>query len=375
MAGIYIHIPFCKQACHYCNFHFSTSLGLKEALVQALKTELSMQKDYLGQAKIESIYFGGGTPSILSATEIDQLINQIHKFYTIDTQHELTLEANPDDLSKEKLSDLSAIGVNRLSIGIQSFYNEDLLWMNRSHDASQAFSSIKDAQDIGITDLSIDLIFGSHTTTMSMWEDNLLKTTQLDIPHISCYGLTVEEGTALSHHIASGKTLGLDNALGAEQFQLTSEVLGASNYEHYEISNYAKNGCYSKHNTNYWKQVPYLGIGPAAHSYNGTIRQWNIANNKKYIDAIAQNQVPSNTERLTTQDKFNEYIMTGLRTMWGCNLNLLTQLKTDWQELLNPELTKLVNDGHIIISDSTIILTSEGKLLADKVMSQLFITV
>lgn len=374
MAGIYVHIPFCKQACHYCNFHFSTSLGLMDELVASLVNEISLQKDYLNNAKIKTIYFGGGTPSILAARHINKLLETIYKHHTIAESVELTLEANPDDLSKEKLTALSQIGVNRLSIGIQSFFDKDLEWMNRSHNAGEAKSCIQFAQEVGITDLSIDLIFGSETTTMEMWKENLEQTIQLDIPHVSCYGLTVEKGTALAHFIQSGKMKNLDNNLGAEQFEFTTQFLTGQAYEHYEISNYAKDQRYSKHNTNYWRQIPYLGIGPAAHSYNGNSRQWNVNNNKKYITALNDNQLPSNMEVLSSTDKFNEYIMTGLRTMWGCDVKQLDALVPDWRAILDEELSQNIETGNLHIDNKKVYLSNAGKLIADKVMGQLFIT-
>lgn len=374
MAGIYIHIPFCKKACHYCNFHFSTSLGLQQELVAALIKEIELQKDFLNGANIETIYFGGGTPSILDLTEVADILDQVVKVHPVVSQPEITLEANPDDLSASKLRGLAQLGINRLSIGIQSFHDEDLLWMNRSHNVEEAKTCIATAQDVGIDDLSIDLIFGSHMTTDTMWKKNLEIAISYRVPHISAYGLTVESGTALAHQIAAGKSDALDNNLGASQFTMTDELLTAAGYEHYEISNYAKDKKYSKHNTNYWKQTPYLGIGPAAHSYNGTNRQWNVANNKKYIDSLAENKVPLTIENLTPTNKFNEYILTGLRTMWGCDKEQLSRLNPRWERLLQPDLDELINKGQLVNNENKLILTPSGKLMADTIMSQLFLT-
>ena len=374
MAGIYVHIPFCKQACHYCNFHFSTSLGLMEPLIAAILKEIELQSNYLQGATVETLYFGGGTPSILSTADIAQLIETIYKVYPLASQLELTLEANPDDLTKDKLKELASIGINRLSIGVQSFHDIDLKWMNRSHNADEAFGCIQDAQSVGITDLSIDLIFGSQTTTMAMWEDNLKKATALELPHLSCYGLTVEEGTALAHYIHTGKMNSLDNNLGAEQFEITQQLLTNNKYEHYEISNYAKDNRYSRHNTNYWRQVPYLGLGPAAHSYDGIDRQWNIANNKKYITALTEGALPYTKEKLSKADRYNEYVMTGLRTMWGCDLSQFDLLFPNWKSKNGVELDRLLAEGHITKKDESIVLSKKGKLIADQIMSQLFIT-
>ncbi len=374
MAGIYVHIPFCKQACHYCNFHFSTSLGLMDPLVAAILKEIELQSNYLKGATVETIYFGGGTPSILSTANIELLIGALYKKHPIGNNLELTLEANPDDLTKTKLQELASIGINRLSIGVQSFHDRDLQWMNRSHNGKEALSCIKDAQSVGITDLSIDLIFGSQATTMAIWEENLLQAVELDLPHLSCYGLTVEEGTALAHYIHTGKMKQLDNSLGAEQFEITRQLLTDNKYEHYEISNYAKDQRYSRHNTNYWKQVPYLGLGPAAHSYDGMDRQWNIANNKKYLDALTEEHLPFTKEALSTTDRYNEYIMTGLRTMWGCELSQLDLLYPNWKSETEAELDQLIKKGHVSMTTESIFLSAKGKLLADQVMSQLFIT-
>jgi len=374
MAGIYIHIPFCKKACHYCNFHFSTSFGQKEALVSAIIREIALRKDYLEGAKINTIYFGGGTPSVLASAELEQILQEIYKCHTVDNQAEVTLEANPDDLSKDKLVAFKELGINRLSIGIQSFHETDLLWMNRSHNALQARQCIEQAMHLGLDDISIDLIFGSNTTTTKMWEENLLTAVSYQLPHLSCYGLTVEEGTALAHHIKTNKTGALNNKLGAEQFELTNQILCGHHYEHYEISNYALDNKYSKHNTNYWKQVPYLGIGPAAHSYDGIYRQWNIAHNKKYIDSLNDNELPATKEKLSKTDRFNEYLMTGLRAMWGCELKQLTLLNDNWPNLLTHELKQLQQDNLISLTTNELRLTEEGKLVGDRIISQLFLT-
>ncbi len=374
MAGIYIHIPFCKKACHYCNFHFSTTLNLQNDIVKALIKEIKLQKEFLGAAKIETIYFGGGTPSILSTTEIQQILKTIIQNYSISEHPEITLEANPDDLTSDKLASLKSIGINRLSIGIQSFHEQDLVWMNRSHNVQQAKDCIHDAQSIGFDNISIDLIFGSNTTTPQMWLENLEQATAYGVLHISAYSLTVEKGTALQHVIAKGKEKALDSALGAEQFKMTSAFLADCGYEHYEISNYAKQQKYSRHNTNYWKQVPYLGIGPAAHSYKSGLRQWNIAHNAKYLEALEKDSIPATTEILSKEDVFNEYIMTGLRTIWGCNKSQLDRLYPEWSTQLAAELSQLIETNQIHETKETITLTREGRLIADTIISQLFLT-
>lgn len=374
MAGIYIHIPFCKQACHYCNFHFSTTLSQKNELTTAIIQEIALQKDYLSGANLETIYFGGGTPSILKAAEIESILNELAKHHSIDSGAELTLEANPDDLTKEKLYDLKSLGINRLSIGIQSFHEVDLKWMNRSHDAKEARNCITNARATGFEDLSVDLIFGSNTTTTEMWAENLATAAEYEIPHLSCYGLTVEEGTALNHFIKSGKQAAPEENLSADQFEMTMAYLAKHGYEQYEISNYAKDERYSRHNTNYWKQVSYLGLGPAAHSYNGNNRQWNVAHNKKYIDSISEDKVPFEIENLSTRDKVNEYLLTGLRTIWGCKKTQLEFIKPGSVEELSGDLELLIAKGQVEDKGDFFHLTAKGKLLADAIISQLFLS-
>ncbi len=374
MAGIYIHIPFCKQACHYCNFHFSTSLGQKEELLAAIIREIDLQKDYLAQATIETIYFGGGTPSILSAGEIEAILSTIAKHHSIAPDAELTLEANPDDLNAKKLSELKSAGIKRLSIGIQSFHDNDLAWMNRSHDASEARKCLDLARAEGFDNLSADLIFGSNTTTTQLWQENLEIAAAYKLQHLSCYSLTVEKGTALNHFIQSGKITAPPESLAEEQFNLTMDFLRDHGYEHYEISNYAKNKQYSRHNTNYWKQVSYLGIGPSAHSYNGNNRQWNIAHNAKYISSLKENKLLAEIEELSKTDQINEYLLTGLRTMWGCNQRHLDGLHPEWKRFIEEDLAEQIEQKNITEDNNHLYLTAKGKLMADTIISQLFLT-
>jgi len=315
MAGIYIHIPFCKQACYYCDFHFSTSLKYKDELIQALIKEIKLQKDYLAGETVETVYFGGGTPSVLNADEINILLNTITNLHTVSANAEITLEANPDDLSKEKLQALRQTSLNRLSIGIQSFFDEDLAWMNRAHRANEAESSVKRAQDTGFENITADLIYGYPLLTDQKWKYNLDKIFALDIPHVSSYSMTVEPRTALASFIKTKKQQPMDEQQSAEQFILLMDAMQAHGFEHYEISNFCKPGNYSRHNSNYWKGVKYLGLGPSAHSYNGETRQWNVANNAKYIVALEKSEIPAETETLSEANRLNEYIMTSLRTM------------------------------------------------------------
>ncbi len=372
MAGIYIHIPFCRQACHYCNFHFSTSLKYKADLVTALTQELVLRKDYLGEDIIETIYLGGGTPSLLDKNELNVLMETIHKHYPVAPTAEITLEANPDDLTIEKLKELKAGGINRLSIGIQSFHDIDLTWMNRSHNAIQARSSVEEAKALGFDNLSIDLIFGCPTSTEQSWAKNLELVAQLDVPHISCYGLTIEEKTALAHQVKTQTGQLPNEESNAEQFAITMKELYRQGYEQYEISNYAKNQLYSNHNTNYWKQVPYLGIGPSAHSFDGQSRQWNQANNSKYIKELSLGVLPSEKETLSPRDLYNEYILTQLRTQWGCRVEDLRKNHTAYVEHFLAEIESPIEKGLLQRNADTITLTQEGKYLADQITSELF---
>ena len=375
MAGIYIHIPFCKQACYYCDFHFSTQTDLKERLVQALARELELQKEYLQKERIDTIYFGGGTPSLLSAGELDFILNTIHRYHPVTPQPEITLEANPDDLTKEKISDIRTVGINRLSIGIQSFDDAILKKLNRAHLASDALLSVMRAQEAGIHNISIDLIYSIPEQSDAQLLDNLEKACQLKPTHISTYSLTIEEKTVFGRWNQKGKFLAMQEDQSAKQFELVMDQLIERGFEHYEISNFAQPGFYSQHNTSYWQQKKYLGIGPSAHSYNFVSRQFNIANNSKYIQAIASGTLPSEVEILSLKDKINEHIFTGLRTQWGVNLkylketlhfNITTELK---EQLVKLQKLKLITLDE---AQSTLLLTREGKLVADQVAADLF---
>ena len=320
MAGIYIHIPFCKQACSYCDFHFSTQLKNKSKLVSSLLVEADLRQNYLNE-KVESIYFGGGTPSLLNANEINKIINQLYKFYNIESNIEITLEANPDDLSSEYLIQLRNTPINRLSIGVQSFDQEDLQFMNRAHSASEAKSSILKAQDKGFENLTIDLIFGSPTSNLKKWEQNLDTFFSLNIPHLSAYSLTVEEGTRLAHDIRKGKVKRLEDNLVLAQYNQLQNAIKDNGFEQYEVSNYCKNESYAKHNSAYWKSTPYLGLGPSAHSFNGNSRQWNIKNNALYIKNLYSKLPYFELEELSEENRYHELLITALRTKWGISLS------------------------------------------------------
>ena len=372
MAGIYIHIPFCRQACHYCDFHFSTSLKNRDQLVQALHREIRLQRTYLHNDIVETIYFGGGTPSLLNAMEISQLINTIHQNLKVDSKVEITLEANPDDLNTIKLRGLGHTPVNRLSIGLQSFFDEDLKWMNRAHSAAEADLCIKTAQDAGFHNLTVDLIYGYPLLTDEKWDYNLQKVFGAGVPHVSAYAMTVESGTALASVISRGLQPAIDDSQSAVQFVYLMNEMAANGFEHYEISNFCRPGHYSRHNSSYWQRAKYLGIGPSAHSYNGDMRQWNVANNNLYIQAINGGIVPFESEVLSSTDQLNEYVMTSLRTIWGLDLQKLYTMKTSSNAELLKAARPFFKNGWITQKDHFITLTQAGKLYADHIASQLF---
>lgn len=374
MAGIYLHIPFCKKACHYCDFHFSTSPQYKEPMLKALRRELLLRKNYLGNQAIETIYFGGGTPSLLSANELQMLLGEIVDQFDVSSNAEITIEANPDDLNPQRVKELRQTLINRFSIGIQSFFEEDLRWMNRAHTAIEAQSSIKRVQDAGFENITADLIYGYPLLSNPKWEHNIQELIQLHIPHISSYSMTVEPATALSAFIKKGEQKAMDEGQSAAQFLILMEQLKEAGFEHYEISNFAKPGSYSKHNSNYWEGVSYLGIGPSAHSFNGESRQWNISNNAKYIDQIQNGKIPSEIEVLTKENRINEYIMTSLRTSKGMDLNKIKdQFGSDYANEIKNNLEPLIEKNWILMTEQLITLTTDGKLFADHIASELFI--
>ena len=376
MAGIYIHVPFCKQACYYCDFHFSTNLLTREKLVASLGEELLLQKNYFRNPEaIQTIYFGGGTPSILEQKEIERLLHAIAKHYTITPSPEITLEANPDDLTVEKLRQLKASGINRLSIGIQSFDNEVLKFLNRAHDAAMATSCIKMAQDLGFSNISVDLIYGIPQQDDAMWQKHVLEALSLQPQHLSAYALTVEEKTVLGKWTRQGKFHPATNDYAAQQMDILIDALEKRGYEHYEVSNFALPGFHAVHNSSYWQQKPYLGIGPSAHSYNGTTRQYNISNNSIYIKSIEDHKVPCETEVLSREDKINEIILTTLRTSKGCDTQKIRHDfefdLLDHHKLYIEQIIQL--DFACIEGDGTLKLTRKGRMLADKISSDLFI--
>lgn len=374
MAGIYIHIPFCKKACHYCDFHFSTSPVYKDQMVRALRNELILRKNYTGNEQIETIYFGGGTPSVLSADELGMLIHEITEYYPVSDSAEISLEANPDDLSPQKVKELRQIPVNRFSIGIQSFFEEDLKWMNRAHNADEAHGSIKRVQDAGFENITADLIYGFPLLSDEKWEYNIRQLIELQIPHISSYSMTVEPATALAAKIKKGVQKPMNESQSASQFMMLMEELAVAGFEHYEISNFSKPGWHSKHNSNYWEGISYIGIGPSAHSYNGESRQWNVSDNMKYIAALEGNKIPFEIEHLTMENRINEYIMTSLRTSKGLDLDVISQrFHNDYNPQILESLEPFLEKEWVIINDQKVTLSKEGKLFADHIASELFV--
>ena len=373
MAGIYLHIPFCKQACHYCNFHFSTSMKLQNDFLAALLKEIDIRRDYIGGEKVKTIYFGGGTPSLLNGDQLRRIMRALYSSFDIDASAEITFEANPDDIDELRLITWKQNGINRLSIGIQSFFNEDLVWMNRAHNDAQALGCIKLAQNEGFDNMSIDLIYGTPTLTDEHWMQNMQTAVSLNVPHLSCYALTVEPGTALDSMTSKKKVLPVNSDDQARQFMMMTEFLVSKGYEHYEISNFSLPGKRSRHNRSYWNGAKYSGLGPSAHSFNGASRQWNVANNMLYIKSLENNQVPFEHELLSENQRFNEYVMTSLRTKEGTDIELSRQkFGNRSAENLIKNSSKFIERGWMKNENERLVLTKEGKLFADGIAAELF---
>lgn len=373
MAGIYIHIPFCKQACSYCDFYFSTHLLNKQDFLQALYTEIALRSNYLAGQDVETIYFGGGTPSQLEVAELNEIIQRIKENYTIAKSTEITVESNPDNLTTDYLTSLFQIGVNRLSIGIQSFKNEDLQLMNRAHNSAEAQHCVGNARAVGFENISIDLIYGLPNSSFSDWKTNIEKALELNPEHISAYNLTIEKGTPLAHSVAKGRVIIPSDAEVVEQHNLLVHQLSQAGFEHYETSNFARAGFRSKHNSSYWKGVHYLGLGPSAHSFNETSRSWNVASTKKYVEAISKKGSFFETEVLSDTDRMNEFIMTGLRTVEGINLHHFeSNFGTQALQQLLTEATSNLKKGLITKTQNRLEITAEGKVLLDGITAELF---
>jgi putative oxygen-independent coproporphyrinogen III oxidase len=374
LAGIYIHIPFCRQACTYCNFHFSVSTKNKAALINTINKEITLSKDFIKDTKIETIYFGGGTPSMLTEIELLSIFKILQNKFTIADDAEITLEANPDDINTKMLGQWKTAGINRLSVGLQSFNEAELKWMNRAHNATQSLQCLDDIEDAGFTNYSVDLIYGSPLQTNEDLKNNFTIIAQRNIPHISCYALTVENGTVLNKLIQEKKSPNVNTDKQAAQFHLLLEMMEANGYEQYEISNFSKPSYRSKHNSSYWQGKPYFGFGPSAHSYNGIgIRRWNVSNNSLYIQSLEKNIIPYEEEILTDEDCVNEYVMTSLRTVEGINVEILAQkfgIKNKERILFSSK--KYIEQGRLIYQNTTLQLTKEGKFFADGIAADLF---
>ncbi len=371
---LYIHIPFCKQACHYCDFHFSTNLAQKVKMIDAICEEIELRKSYLSDNTLKTIYFGGGTPSLLSEKELDKLFTCIHKYFKVVANAEITLEANPDDLSDKNFKIFKSLGINRLSIGIQSFNENHLKFMNRAHNSKEALDCVNLAKDAGFDNISIDLIYGIPFENHTALENDIILAKQLEVSHISAYCLTIEPKTTFGKWVKTNKIKPIDESFAAEQFNILMDGLNNGGYEQYEISNFARNGNYSKHNSSYWSGKPYLGLGPSAHSFDGESRQNNISNNNLYIKGIDDRDLNISKEILSIFDKTNEYLMTSLRTIWGCNLKKIEEISGNLFFDQNASaLKKYLDKNWITKNGETINLTQNGKYFADLIASDLFI--
>ncbi len=376
MAGLYLHIPFCKQACHYCDFHFSTSLGLKSQFVDALLKEMALRRHYLPDpaAPLETIYFGGGTPSLLTEEELGRIFAAIRENFTVAPQAEITFEANPDDLTVEKLAVLAASPVNRLSIGLQSFHEPHLRLMNRAHSAQESWEAVRRAQAAGFENISVDLIYGVPAASHTIWEADLSRLFELGVPHVSAYALTIEPDTAFGRRLQKGIFVAPPDEFVARQFEILLAQLRRHGYEQYEISNFCQPGRESRHNANYWRGVPYLGLGPSAHSFDGRSRQYAVANNPQYVTAVLERgQVPATVEYLSPLDQANEYLLTTLRTSRGCDLGHLRDvLGVDLLATRADYLRSLAEQEMATLEHNVLRLTDAGKLLADHITLELF---
>ena len=373
MAGIYIHIPFCRKACRYCDFHFTISLSQRSEIIKAIGRELTMRRDYTGENEIRTIYFGGGTPSVLNQDELSYLLSCLNG-YPISDEVEISFEANPDDLTEDYLKMLFCLGINRLSIGIQSFYEEDLALMRRSHSVRQAYEAIENACMIGFGNVNIDLIYGFPGMDSAKWEKNLKIVMGFNIAHLSAYHLSYEPGTIFDHWRKKGKLLPVQEEESLEQFGLLRKITRENGYEHYEISNFAKEGYISQHNTNYWRQVPYIGAGPSAHSYDGRSRRWNLSSNSKYCDNLMKDAMYYEEEELSDKDLYNEYIMTSLRTIWGIDPTYIIHTFGESRyEYFKDKISRFIDNETVEMKSDTYTLTEKGIFLADNIIADLFI--
>ena len=376
MSGIYIHIPFCKKACFYCDFHFTVSFKIKEKIITAICQELTTRKDFFDPKEtINSIYFGGGTPSVLSIKEIDEILGGVYSHYNVEKNAEITFECNPDDLTQDYLRELKFVGINRLSIGVQSFNDEHLKWMNRSHDASQSKKSIEYAAEAGFNNITLDLIYGLPQLSNKEWSANLNEALSLPINHLSAYSLTMEENTPYIKLVNQGKYKKPSDGISSNHYQILVQQTTDLGWEHYEVSSFCKPGNYSKHNSSYWSGNKYIGVGPSAHSYDGNSRHWNVSNNKSYLECISTKKRYFESEELTVSNQVNEYLLTGLRTKWGVDVELLSN-KYDYNimSLFEKEIKYWILLNWMEMKDSNMKLTNKGMLFADHISSILFLS-
>ena len=372
MSGLYLHIPFCKKACHYCNFHFSTSMRHADDMMAVIQQEIRLRKKD-AKTPVDTIYFGGGTPSVLSPAQLQLLIDEVNQCYDVVKNPEITLEANPDDLTKAYMCDIEKLGINRLSIGVQSFLDDELALMNREHTGSQAISSVQDAKAI-FNNLSIDLLFGNPRTTLDDWKQNLDYALQLDVPHISSYALTLEPKTALERFVNKGVVSLLDEQLVEAQFNYLVDTLTTRGYDHYELSSFGKPGYHSRNNIGYWQGKTYLGIGPSAHGFDGIHRYWNVSNNARYMQKIAKGELPQTIEKLSVIDRYNESIMIGLRASWGVSLHAMeSNLGLRYRQHLEEQAKRFIEEGLLHIENNALKTTRSGAFLADGISADLFL--
>ena len=372
MSGIYVHIPFCKRACHYCDFHFSTSLKYQKKTINSINKEIEIRKNYLNKEIIQSIYIGGGTPSLIDVSEVEKIIKKIFKEHKTKKEIEITIEANPDDITKNKLSEYMKIGINRISLGVQSFYDKHLIYSNRSHNSKQAIKSIELILESGFDNFSVDLIYGFPNMTKKEWEKNLNFILKYKVPHISAYCLTIEKNTVFEKYIKNRQMTELEQEYQKDMFLLLMKKLQNNNYKQYEISNFCLKNYKSLHNSNYWEQKKYMGVGPSAHSYNKYSRQWNVSNNLKYIKSIEKNIIPFESEILSEEDKINEYMLTSIRTNKGLSIKFIQE---NFNQELNDHFVKKIKKiprNYIKIENDHLILTKKGKCFADKITRDLF---
>jgi oxygen-independent coproporphyrinogen-3 oxidase len=373
MAGVYFHIPFCKKRCRYCDFYSTVDLSKREELVGALKKELCLRKNFLNNPDIQTVYFGGGTPSLLSSENIAGLLQAVFSVYNVDKQAEITLEANPDDLTTKYLHQLKNAGINRLSIGVQSFSDDDLLFLGRRHNAHQAVKAIKYAQDAGLENISIDLIYGIPGMAMEKWGKNLETAFNLGIQHLSAYHITYHENTGLWNDLKKGLFSEMDDDDSVKQFEKLVEVAGQHKFELYEISNLAKKGFYARHNSAYWDQTEYIGLGPSAHSYNTNTRYWNVSDINNYIHHIKQGFLPGESEKLGLNEKINDYLLTRLRTKWGVDMEYISAtFGKNVKEKIKLKSKPYIKNGWLISEGNVLKISIKGMMVSDWITSSLF---